>query len=61
MCNLSNDLVKFIVVYILGVGNFKVDMNYTTLPHACFVCRGRGHIARYFPTKIKAKATRKDN
>lgn len=57
MCNLNDDLVKFIAIRIPRVGNFKVDVNYNTLLDACFVCRGRGHIARYCPNKIKNNAT----
>lgn len=61
MCNLNEDLIDYIAGKIPGVGEFKVDMSYSTLPDACFACKGRGHIARYCPNKPqplpKAKKT----
>lgn len=54
MCNLNEDLMEYIFVRILIVGNFKVDMNYNMLPDfVCFACRGREHIAQYYPNKAK--------
>lgn len=35
MCNLNEDLVEYFSKRIPGVGNFKVDVNYSMLSDAC--------------------------
>lgn len=51
--NLNEDLIDYIGVQIPGVGEFKVDVIYRTLPNACFTCKGWGHIAHHCPNKQK--------
>lgn len=56
LCNLNKDLIEYIVVKILGIGEkFKVDVgvdvSYSTLPNACIACKCWGHITRYCPSK----------
>lgn len=54
MCNLNEELIKYVVVNIPKFGEFKVDVAYSTLPNACFAYKGRGHITRYYLNKPKA-------
>lgn len=51
LCNLNEDLVEFINVTIPGVGSYKEDVIYRTLPDTCFGCKQRGHIARHCPQR----------
>lgn len=36
LCNLNKDLIDYIAIKIPGIGEFKVDVIYMTLPDACF-------------------------
>lgn len=59
LCNVNEDLIEYIDMSIRGVGTYRVDVIYRTLPDACFACKKRGHIARYCPAK--SKKSRDDN
>lgn len=54
---MNEDLIEYIDVCIPGVGNYKVDVIYRTLPDACFGCK-RGHIAQYCPLRSNKEKTR---
>lgn len=44
---------------IPGIGSYKVDVTYRTLPDACFSCKKRGHIARYCSSKSTKEQSEK--
>lgn len=55
---LNEELLEYIKVKILEVGNFKFDVLYSTLPNACFDCHGQGHIVcQYCPNKPQNSTT----
>ncbi|CAM6094214.1 unnamed protein product [Calypogeia fissa] len=51
LTDLNQDLVEYIVLDLPGIREFKIEVEYRSMPDACFVCRRRGHQARHCPTK----------
>lgn len=43
LCDMSLDLVDHIVLDIEGQKEVKIEVEYMTLPNACFICKQRGH------------------
>ncbi|CAM6111896.1 unnamed protein product [Calypogeia fissa] len=60
LADLNQDLIEYIILELPGVREFKIAVEYRSMPDACFVCRKRGHQARHCPTKKSKESAAPD-
>lgn len=46
--DLMKPLKYYILVRVEGIGDFKIEVNFCTLPDACFYCRKHGHLIQNY-------------
>lgn len=42
--DLTEPLKEYVVANVPGIGTFRIDVAYRTLPDACYYCQKRGHL-----------------
>lgn len=45
LIDLNQNLVEYIILNLLGIREFKIAVEYRSMPDACFVCKKHGHQA----------------